>query len=94
MAARITQFDKYTEPMQRLLREAGNSPDGYVVASSDPRIVDGKRSKNPRYLQTRPDLLDPISVYVAEQGARLFRAIPANQPVYWPVDAVLLGRPE
>jgi hypothetical protein len=92
MAAKITQFDKYTEPMQRLLRGAARDPDGYVVASSDPRIVDGKPSKNPRYLQTRPDLLDPMSVYVAEQGARLFRALPLGAPVYWPVDAVLLGR--
>src|SRR5208283_2467490 len=30
--------------------------------------------------------------YVAEQGLRLLRAIPLDRPVYWPVDAVLVGR--
>jgi hypothetical protein len=78
--------------MQALLRAAAAEESGYVVSSSEPRLVDGKPSKNPRYLQIRPDLLDPMSVYVAEQGARLFRAVPADKPVYWPVEAVLVGR--
>ena len=92
MVAKITQFDQYTAPMQANLRGAAELETGYVVASSHPRLVDGKPSKNPRYLQIRPDLLDPMSVYVAEQGARLFRAVPAGKPVYWPVEAVLVGR--
>jgi hypothetical protein len=92
MVAKITRFDQYTPPMQAMLRGAAESGSGYVVASSDPRLVDGKPSKNPRYLQIRPDLLDPLGVYAAEQGARLFRAIGASDPVYFPVDAVLVGR--
>ncbi len=32
---------------------------GYVVSSAHPRLVDGKPSKNPRYLQQRPDLVAP-----------------------------------
>ena len=92
IVARITQFDKFTSPMQTILRDAAAAGSGYVVASSNPRLVDGKPSKNPRYLQIRPDLLDPMSLYVAEQGARLHRAVPVDKPVYWPVDAVLVGR--
>ena len=92
IVAKVTQFDRFTPPMQALMRSAAAADSGYVVCSSEPRIVDGKPTKNPRYLQIRPDLLDPISVYVAEQGARFFRALPANEPVYWPVDAVLVGR--
>ena len=92
MVAKITKFDQYTPPMQAMIRGAAEAGRGYVVSSSEPRLVDGKPSKNPRYLQIRPDLLDPLGVYAAEQGARLFRALGANDPVYFPVDAVLIGR--
>jgi hypothetical protein len=92
MVAKITRFDQYTPPMQAMIRGAAEAGTGYVVSSSEPRLVDGKPSKNPRYLQIRPDLLDPLGVYAAEQGARLFRALGATDPVYFPVDAVLIGR--
>ncbi len=59
---------------------------GYVVSSDAPRLVDGKPSQNPRYLQDRPDLVDPMKRYVAAMGARLSRAIPANFGVPTPVD--------
>jgi hypothetical protein len=79
--------------MQKLLRAvAGDEKDGYVVSSAHPRIVDGKPTKNPRYLQDRPDLVRPLERYVAERGVRLFRGIAADKPVHVPVDAVLLGR--
>jgi hypothetical protein len=54
--------------------------------------VDGSPSKNPRYLQKRPDLTDPRSTYIAEIGTRLAREIPADAPVHFPVNAVLSGR--
>jgi hypothetical protein len=54
--------------------------------------VDGKPTKNPRYLQTRPDLVKPLDRYVAEIGLRLSRGVPADKPVHAPVDAVLVGR--
>jgi hypothetical protein len=34
-------------------------------------------SKNPRYLQPRPDLVNPRDSYLAEIAARLEREIPA-----------------
>ena len=92
MVTQVTEFDAFTPPMRDLLSAAATASDGYVVCSAVPRIVDGKPTKNPRYLQVRPDLLDPISWYVAEQGLRFLRKIPKDQPVYWPVDAVLMGR--
>ncbi len=86
-------FDQYTEPMQRLIREvaAGNSPD-YFVSPAHPRLVDGKPTKNPRYLQTRPDLVNPRAVYLAEICTSLSRRVPLGQPVPTPVNAVLMGR--
>ena len=64
----------------------------YVVSSAHPRLVDGKPSKNPRYLQKRPDLENPRETYLAEIAARLEREIPAGQPVHFPVNSVLAGR--
>ncbi len=86
-------FAKYTEPMQRLILEAAknNGPD-YCVSSAHPRIVDGKPSKNPRYLQLRPDLVNPRDAYLAEMGTRLQRRIPLGAPVLTPVNAVMPGR--
>jgi hypothetical protein len=55
-------------------------------------MVDRKPSKNPRYLQRRPDLVSPREAYLASVGARLGREVPANQPVRFPVGAVLAGR--
>ena len=66
-------FYAYTEPMQNVIksfRETG-SEDEYFIASSHPRIVDGEPSKNPRYLQLRPDLEDGIHKYLGEIGMRL-----------------------
>jgi hypothetical protein len=70
--------------------EAGD--DEYFVASSHPRIVNGKPSQNPRYLQTRPDMVDATYKYMAEVGARLYRRIPAGKPLFTPVNAILSGR--
>jgi len=86
-------FSKFTEPMQNLIRAAaaGEGP-AYFVSSAHPRVVDGKPSKNPRYLQIRPDLLDPRGVYLAEMATRLHRRIPLGEPVHTPVNAVVPGR--
>jgi hypothetical protein len=62
------------------------------VSSAHPRIVDGSPSKNPRYLQKRPDLANPRDGYLAEIGTRLAREIPAENRVHFPVNAVLAGR--
>jgi phosphoenolpyruvate carboxykinase (diphosphate) len=92
LVAKVTEFDQYTEPMKQTLRSAAQQETGFVISSSMPRIVDGKPSKNPRYLQIRPDVLDPFPKYVAEMGMRLFRALPKDAPLLTPVDAVLVGR--
>ena len=54
-------FDQFTEPMQELIRHAAHDGEAhkYFVSSANPRVIDGKPSKNPRYLQLRPDLADP-----------------------------------
>jgi len=86
-------FYQFTEPMQALIRQVAESTSpGFLVSSAHPRLVEGKPSKNPRYLQTRPDLVQPRASYLASMSARLRRRVPVGQPVYTPVTAVLPGR--
>ncbi|HTV46874.1 MAG TPA: hypothetical protein VMG59_00390 [Phycisphaerae bacterium] len=92
IVGRITEFDGYTPPMKELLTQAANAGDGYVVSSAHPRLIGGKPSKNPRYLQFRTDLAKPLDTYVAQIGVRLARALPLTTTIAFPVHAVLLGR--
>jgi hypothetical protein len=86
-------FYQFTEPLQALIREvAETGKPHYFVSSAHPRLVEGKPSKNPRYLQTRPDLANPRETHLAEMSARLRRRLPPGQPLYNPVGAVLPGR--
>ncbi|MEY3479349.1 MAG: hypothetical protein RIQ71_124 [Verrucomicrobiota bacterium] len=87
------RFFEYTRPMQKLIEgyiEAGRP--AFFVSNANPRLVDGRPTKNPRYLQTRPDLLDPRGRYLADVGVRLARGLRRDQPVLTPVNAVLAGR--
>jgi hypothetical protein len=87
------QFHEFTKPLRTLISDfATQGKPDYLVSSAHPRIVEGKPSKNPRYLQKRPDLMKPVETYVAETGARLRRRMPAHAVVLTPVDAVLPGR--
>ena len=89
----VVDFDKFTEPMKRLLLDFAAHPEtSFVVSSAHPRMVEGSPSKNPRYLQKRPDLVDPRSTYLAEIGTRLAREIPSENTVHFPVNGVLAGR--
>ena len=102
----VVEFDQYTEPMKKLLGDFANQKQSrdregavlkspryaYVVSSAHPRMVDGAPSKNPRYLQRRPDLVNPLGTYLAEVGTRLAREIPPENRAYFPVSAVLAGR--
>jgi hypothetical protein len=89
----VVEFDRYTEPMKQRLEGFLRQPQAdYVVSSAHPRVVNGAPSTNPRYLQPRPDLVNPRDSYLAEIAARLEREIPAARPVYQPVNAVLAGR--
>lgn len=86
-------FDRFTEPLQDLVRSAAsNNQPAYFVSTAHPRLVDGKPSRNPRYLQNRPDLMNPRAVYLAETAMRLHRRIGRDQPVLTPVNALLPGR--
>ena len=55
-------------------------------------MVDGKPSKNPRYLQRRPDRVDQRGTYLAEIRTRLDREIAGTEPLLAVVGAVLAGR--
>ncbi len=85
-------FCQYTYTMQEHLRRLSTKTSGYVVLSAKPRVIDGKPSQNPRYLQLRPDIAQPRDRYLAEIGARLHRKLAPEMPVVFPVDAVLPGR--
>ncbi len=89
----VIDFDMYTEPMQKLLRTASQRETGFVVSSAHPRVMpDGSTTKNPRYLQDRPDLVRSRETYTAQIGMRLFRGLPVDEPVHVPVGAILSGR--
>jgi hypothetical protein len=93
MVADALSFDQFTEPMKKFIGEvaATGAPD-YFVCTANPRLVDGKPTKNPRYLQKRPDLVRASETYLAEIAARLRRRVPPGKPLHTPVTAVLPGR--
>ena len=89
----VMHFEEFSNPMQQVIREAVQAKNGkFFVSSAHPRLVDGKPSQNVRYLQNRPDILDPQLRYIAEISTRLARGLRHNQPVYFPVNSVLIGR--
>lgn len=87
------RFEQFTKPMQDMLLDfvAAESPE-YVISTHQPRLVGGKATKNPRYLQNRPDLEDPRSLYLSTLGKRLARRLSLEAPVHVPVNSVLGGR--
>ncbi len=87
------RFGQFTPPIQKALEAfvAATEPE-YAISSAHPRIVDGKPSENPRYLQNRGDLENPRRSYVTEVGVRLARRIPSHDPVHLPVSSVISGR--
>ena len=88
----VHTFYQFTAPMQKLLKDACDNKASYVVSSAHPRMVDGAPSKNPRYLQVRPDLVRPARKYIAEMSTRFHRKLDLDAVVCHPVDAVLTGR--
>lgn len=84
--------DQYTPAMKAHLEGALARADAYTVSTAKPRLVDGKPSKNPRYLQTRPDRANPLPKRLSEICLRLFHRVPREQGLVVPVDAVLAGR--
>ena len=89
----VAGHDAFTQPMrEHVAKNTARTDGGYSICSAEPRLVGGKPSKNPRYLQVRPDLARPRDRYVAEMGARLSRRLPLHAPVLFPVISVLSGR--
>ncbi len=90
----VMGYISYTEPVRSHIEAFldCNCIDEYCVVSSEPRIVDGARSKNPRYLEHRSDFKNPLKNYLAEIGERFSRKIPLDKPVLMPVNAILPGR--
>ena len=89
-------FSQFTPPMARMLSEFADSPEGsgpdFVVSSANPRLVDGKPSKNPRYLQQRPDRANAAATAVADLASHLYSRRPAGEPLPLPIDVVAAGR--
>jgi hypothetical protein len=89
----VAGHDAFTQPMrEHVARNAARTDGGYSICSAEPRLIGGKPSRNPRYLQVRPDIARPRDRYVAEMGARLSRRLPLHAPVLFPVISVLSGR--
>ena len=89
-------FSAYTDPMQHLIAAHAAAPAGssprYFVSSAHPRMVDGKPSKNPRYLQLRPDVARPKEPASVELAMRLARRLKSDEPLLTPVHVVAAGR--
>jgi hypothetical protein len=81
----------FTDPMQKHMMDSANG-EGKNICSAKPRMVAGQPTKNPRYLQVRPDVTMPKDRYLAELGARLYRHLSVEQPCVFPVVGVLSGR--
>ena len=96
MRDEAVSFSAFTAPMAALISRFADTAEGdgpaYVVSSADPRLVDGAPSKNPRYLQRRPDRTDARATAVAELSERLVRRVAAGAPLPRPVDVVAAGR--
>ncbi|WP_168583025.1 hypothetical protein [Gephyromycinifex aptenodytis] len=89
-------FSRYSDPMRSLLEDFAAEPEGtspqYAVSSSEPRIVEGKRSKNPRYLQMRPDHANPLATAAADLSRHLYLDLPLRRQVPHEVDVIAAGR--
>ncbi|MEM9588426.1 MAG: hypothetical protein AAGA03_14175, partial [Planctomycetota bacterium] len=89
----VIDFENFTQPMQNMLsRSVAKDDNNFVVSTDSPRLVGGKPTKNPRYLQDRPDMVRWRETYVAMRGLQLHRGLAENAPIHTPVGAVLGGR--
>jgi hypothetical protein len=89
-------FSAFSAPMAGMISAFADSPEDqgptFFVSSANPRIVDGKPTKNPRYLQPRPDRANAPATAVAELSSRLARRLRSDAPLIQPVDVVAAGR--
>ncbi len=92
-AVGLSQFSK---PMADFITKFAEEPDDasprYFVSSADSRLVDGVRSKNPRYLQVRPDLSHPLATAASDLAVHLQECKSLSEQLLPPVDVVAAGR--
>ncbi|MES7292774.1 hypothetical protein U6R51_08570 [Cutibacterium acnes] len=92
----VVAFSKFTPPMRTFLSNFADSDPSeqpkFVVSSADPRLIDGVRSRNPRYLQVRPDIVKPRETAIANLASHLYHGLPIDEPLPLPVDVVAAGR--
>lgn len=87
------EFDMYTQPVKDLVHNfVDDEVEEYFVVPSHTRVVKGKPTNNPRYLQFNKNSEENIDTYVAEVGVRLHRKISPSEPVVDVVNAVMPGR--
>ena len=95
LVADAVSFSSFTAPMEDLIRRVADGdkdlPD-FFVSSAHPRLINSQRSKNPRYLQVRPDIARPKETATAEMVSRLYRRLPMQAPLRLPIDVVAAGR--
>lgn len=99
MALDAPGLSQFTDPMRELVERVAAMPDAedpkqqtYWVSTANPRIVNGAPTKNPRYLQVRPDLSNPEDVALADLSSHLYHDVPLDEPVRHSVDVVAAGR--
>ena len=99
MVADAPGLSRFTEPMQELVQRAAAIPEAadpreetYWTSTADPRLVGGAPTKNPRYLQVRPDIANPREVALADLSIHLYRDAPLAAPARHSVDVVAAGR--
>ncbi len=88
-------FSQFSPPIQDLIRRTiagGDSLPEYFVSSAHPRLVNGEHSRNPRYLQVRPDVSDPEATAIADLATHLFRKQSMSQASPHSVDVIAAGR--
>ena len=92
----VVAFSKFTPPMRTFLSNFADSDPSeqpkFVVSSADPRLIDGVRSRNPRYLQVRPDIAKPRETAIANLASHLYHGLPIDEPLPLPVGVVAAGR--
>lgn len=89
----VADLELFTPPVKQLLSSfVSSAHKGYVVSSAHPRMVGGKPSKNPRYLQRRPDRVEHRETYLADVVTRLEGQVAGHEPLLRVVHAVLAGR--
>ena len=91
LTEQVDFFETFTDPMKKHMKRCIKEG-GVNVCSAKPRIWHGEQTKNPRYLQVRPDVSRPQDKYLAQLGTRLYRKVSSTDPCVFPVAGVISGR--